>query len=139
MIGKILQEILNEKGIKVSELSRLINVSDQTLYSIIKRDNMKIDFEILLKICSALNVDIERFYCDYVEERGNNKKIFDLTDEEIEIIKQYRNKPELRHAVGVLLGVSNSTEPRPLDEVSKDISRELSQITGAIAKNTASK
>ena len=55
MIGKILQDILDEKNIKVSELSRMINVSDQTLYSIIKRNNMKIDFEVLLKICSVLN------------------------------------------------------------------------------------
>ena len=66
MIGKILQDILNEKNIKVSELSRMIDVSDQTLYSIIKRNNMKIDFEVLLKICSVLNVDVERFYADYL-------------------------------------------------------------------------
>ena len=49
MIGKTLQKLLDEKDINVNELSKMINVSNQTLYSIIKRDNMKIDFEILLK------------------------------------------------------------------------------------------
>ena len=33
----------------------------QTLYSIIRRDNMKIDFELLLRICDALHVPLETF------------------------------------------------------------------------------
>lgn len=67
MIGKTLQALLDEKDINVNELSKMINVSNQTLYSIIKRDNMKIDFEVLLKICKALNVSVEYFYADYVQ------------------------------------------------------------------------
>lgn len=65
MIGKTLQNLLDEKNINVNELSKMIGVSNQTLYSIIKRDNMKIDFEVLLKICRALNVSVEYFYKDY--------------------------------------------------------------------------
>lgn len=67
MIGKTLQTLLDEKDMNVNELSKMINVSNQTLYSIIKRDNMKIDFEVLLKICKALNVSVEYFYADYIQ------------------------------------------------------------------------
>lgn len=79
MIGKTLQTLLDEKDINVNELSKMINVSNQTLYSIIKRDNMKIDFEVLLKICKALNVSVEYFYADYIEvNESNNDKQIDL-------------------------------------------------------------
>lgn len=68
MIGSTLQAVLNEKKTNVNELAKAIDVSPQTLYSIIKRDNMKIDFEILLKICEALDVPAERFYNDYLDK-----------------------------------------------------------------------
>ncbi len=71
MIGKTLQDILDEKNTNVNELSKLINVSNQTLYSIIKRDNMKVDLDVLIKICNALDVNIERFYSDYISSNGN--------------------------------------------------------------------
>lgn len=45
----------------VSELARRTDVSAQTLYSIIRRDNMKVDFDLLLRICDVLNVPIEAF------------------------------------------------------------------------------
>ena len=51
MIGSTLKELLARRGMRVGELSRLIGVPAQTLYSIIKRDNMKIDFDVLLRIC----------------------------------------------------------------------------------------
>ena len=70
MIGKTLDRILKEKGTNVNELAKNIGVSNQTLYSIIKRDNMKIDFELLLKICNELNVNVEKFYDDYIDSKS---------------------------------------------------------------------
>ena len=61
MIGSTLKELLANRGMRVVELSRLIDVPAQTLYSIIKRDNMKIDFDVLLRICRALNAPVELF------------------------------------------------------------------------------
>lgn len=61
MIGSILKEQLSLRGMRVGELSRIIDVPAQTLYSIIKRDNMKIDFDVLLRICRALDVPVELF------------------------------------------------------------------------------
>lgn len=89
MIGKTLQKLLDEKDINVNELSKMINVSNQTLYSIIKRDNMKIDFEILLKICKALNVSVDYFYSDYAGIINNAKPTDnDRLNEFIELCSQ---------------------------------------------------
>ena len=62
MIGTTLKRLLQERNMNVNELSRRTGISAQTLYSIIKRDNMKIDFEVLLKLCDALSVPVEAFY-----------------------------------------------------------------------------
>lgn len=56
MIGTTLQQLITEKGTNVNELAKKIKISPQTLYSIIKRDNMKIDFDVLLRICDALGL-----------------------------------------------------------------------------------
>lgn len=62
MIGSVLKQLLTQRGMSVSELSRRAGVSSQTLYSLIKRDNMKADFDVLLKICRALDAPVSVFY-----------------------------------------------------------------------------
>lgn len=84
-IGAILQELLQEKNIKPAELSRVINVPASTIYSIIKRDNMKVDIDILIKISDALGVPAEYFY----DKRTTNKSN-DFSLDEKELIKKYR-------------------------------------------------
>ena len=61
MIGSTLKELLTRRDISVGELSRRIDVPAQTLYSIIRRDNMTIDFGTLLRICDVLNVPVDVF------------------------------------------------------------------------------
>ncbi len=61
MIGSVLKALLDERGMRVGELSRAADVPAQTLYSIIKRDSNKIDFDVLLRICRELKVPMELF------------------------------------------------------------------------------
>ena len=61
MIGSTLKQLLAERRMAVGELSRRVGVPAQTLYSIIRRDNMKIDFDVLLRICGALDVPVDVF------------------------------------------------------------------------------
>ena len=61
MIGNTLKRLLAERRMPVPELAANIDVPAQTLYSIIRRDNMKIDFDVLLRICDALNVPVDVF------------------------------------------------------------------------------
>ena len=53
MRGSMLKEILQEQGISISELARRLNVSAQTLYSMVKRDNQKVDFDMMMHISSC--------------------------------------------------------------------------------------
>lgn len=83
MRGSMLKEILVEQGTNVSELARRLNVSPQTLYSMVKRDNQKVDFDLMMRICSELKVPVERM-CENVE-------IPELPDtEEWQLIQRYR-------------------------------------------------
>lgn len=102
MIGKTLQDILDEKDTNANELSKMIGVSCQTIYSIIKRDNMKIDFEVLLKICKALNVSVERFYSDYCDY---SEAAYLLSPHEKELVSAYREHPDMQKSVDKLLGI----------------------------------
>ena len=72
-IGKILSDVLKERNTTVTDLARNINVAPTTIYSIIERDNMKIDISVLIKICKSLDVDIEMFYKDYLDNDDSDK------------------------------------------------------------------
>ena len=60
MRGSTLKKILSEQGISISELARRLNVPSQTLYSMVKRDNQKVDFDLMMHICAELDVPVER-------------------------------------------------------------------------------
>lgn len=61
MIGSALKELLSERRMAVGDLARRVGVPAQTLYSLIRRDNMKVDFEVLLRICEVLEVPLNAF------------------------------------------------------------------------------
>ena len=108
MIGKTLQLILKEKKITVGELSRRTGVSDQTLYSIIRRNNMKVGFDVLLKVCAALDVRVERFYEEYLLEEGMSLPLREpppLTDHLRTVLQAYEQQPSLQYAVDRILGL----------------------------------
>lgn len=125
MIGKTLDRILKEKGTNVNELAKNIGVSNQTLYSIIKRDNMKIDFELLLKICNELNVNVEKFYDDYIDAKS--QQIL-LTDEEQQLILAYRANPNMQEAVKKLLDIDVSEKTIPTLVAARSSDNEPMQI-----------
>ncbi len=102
MIGEVLKQVLDEKNVTVSQLAELTGISNQTLYSIIKRNNMKIDLNDLLIICRSLGVSVERFYGDYIDSQ---KTLNTLTPHETKVLTAYREQPEMQHAVDKLLGV----------------------------------
>lgn len=83
MRGSTLKEIIDEQGINVSELARRLSVSPQTLYSMVKRDNQKVDFDLMIRICAELQVPVERM-CEDIE-------LPRLPDnDEWQLVQQYR-------------------------------------------------
>lgn len=102
-IGSKLDMLLKERNISPIELAREINVSPSTIYSIIQRDNKKIDIQVLFDMAHALGVDAEYFsdttYVSTIETLAAHHDNEDWTDaelEEIEAFKQFvlskRNK-----------------------------------------------
>lgn len=93
MIGTTLKRILDERALNVSELAREIQVSPQTLYSIIRRDNNKINFDLLLRICNALDVPLDVF-----RERGGAPQQL-VTVEERRLLRELRELDAHGHEV----------------------------------------
>ena len=67
-IGKILSDLLIEKQTNAKAVAEQAGVTPSTIYSIIKRDNSKVDIDTLIKICKVLDVSIERFYDEYYDK-----------------------------------------------------------------------
>ena len=74
-IGKILQGLLKDMNIKVNDFAYKIDVSPQTIYSLIQRDKNHIDIELLYKIVNELNVPISYFIGQELKEKYYNHKL----------------------------------------------------------------
>lgn len=97
MRGSMLKEILSERKMTVSTLARRLGIPQQTLYSMVKRDNQKVDFDLMLRICSELEIPVERL-CEDVE-------LSRMPDSgEWELIYRYRRLDDLgRELVGMVM------------------------------------
>lgn len=92
-IGVILKQLIDEKSTNVNELAEKVEVSPQTLYSIIKRDNMKADLDVLFRICETLGVDINIFYAEYQQEFKSSKQP-ELSSTEQTLLENFRELNE---------------------------------------------
>ena len=88
MRGSTLKRILVEQDVSVSELARRLDLSPQTLYSMVKRDSQKVDFDLMLRICRELSVPVERFS----EEAGELPNMPD--GREWGLVRHYRRLDE---------------------------------------------
>ena len=90
-IGNKLSDLLKKNDMTVTELSRRVNVAPTTIYSIIQRNNKKVDIDVLLDIADVLGVDAEYF-------RDTEKPITvaahkdgeNFTPEELQKIEEYK-------------------------------------------------
>ena len=60
-IGSRLKQILDERQMNVSQLSREAGIPAQTLYAMIKRDSNKADMDIMARLLEALDLDLLEF------------------------------------------------------------------------------
>lgn len=83
---KVLSELLKENNTNANEIAKVENVSPNTLYSIIRRDNMKVDVDVLIRVAESLGVTAEYFYA----RRTYPFKSCDYSLTKQEILKKYR-------------------------------------------------
>lgn len=89
-IGNKLDELLKKQNMTVTELARRVGVAPTTIYSIIQRNNKKVDIDVLLNIADILGVDADYF-------RDSEKPVtiaahFDgneFTEEELDEIRNF--------------------------------------------------
>lgn len=89
-IGKKLEQLLEANNMNANELARKINVSPQTIYSMIKRDSKKADIEVLLKIADIFGVDAEYFVYEHKSPvLAAHFSGDEYTEDELDEIKQF--------------------------------------------------
>lgn len=64
--GKIIKQILKEKGLKISWLAEQLNLSNSTLCSRLKGD-LKVDFT--LQICSKIDISLDDLCARYLNQK----------------------------------------------------------------------
>lgn len=90
-IGNKLDDLLTERGMTVTELSRRVGVAPTTIYSIIQRNNKKVDIDVLIKIARTLGVNTE-YFGDVDEQPSTIAAHFDgddFTEDELDEIRQF--------------------------------------------------
>ena len=90
-IGNKLDTLLKERNMSASELARKVGVAPTTIYSIIQRNNKKVDIDVLLNISDVLGVDVD-YFRDTPKKPHTIAAHFDgdeFTEEQIERIKAF--------------------------------------------------
>lgn len=84
-LGTNLKEILKQKNMTIKDLSKKSGVSVNTLYSITKRDGRMARFDIIKKICEALEIEESELLGfdvqpeDYKEENSrSNLRVYEV-------------------------------------------------------------
>lgn len=113
-VGKKLGEIIAQSGLTQKEIADIAGINPQTLNNIIVRDSARADIQILLRICRVLNVNVEIFSDDAIEEfyadHPNSKfNHIVLSQHEKKLIFAYRQNTKMRSAVDTLLGIADET------------------------------
>ena len=125
-IGKRLEELINYRNTNVNRVAREAGISPQTIYGIIKRDNTKVDINILMALAKELNVtldffsggplnvdevDVETFVSRYRQLDAHGKKVVQsLIMFELERIEEEKAEYSLLYSVEKLKKRSSETK-----------------------------
>ena len=69
-IGTRLKALIDYRGTNVNKIAKETNISPQTIYGIIKRDNTKVDIDILEALAKELNVTLDFFATGETDEKS---------------------------------------------------------------------
>ena len=96
-IGTKLEKLLKEKKTNVNQLSKRINVTPSTLYSIINRNNTKVEIDVLIAVANALDVPVEYFGDNYNYETKDYS--FLKSDEKVLLEKYHNLNPQDKETI----------------------------------------
>lgn len=99
---EILENIMEEKSLKVSDVARLSGLADSTIRSILTRKSKSVALEVAFKLSKGLNVSIEQLNGEPVETT------IKLNDTEKKLIVSYRNNLDMQPAINKLLDINSN-------------------------------
>jgi transcriptional regulator with XRE-family HTH domain len=107
-IGAKLALLIDKRGRKVTDVAKATGVPQSTIYSIIERNNTKVDLQTLQLICDELCVTLDYFLDKPDREEEGNKEIDDY-------INALHNRPELR----MLFSMSSKATKEQIEQTVK--------------------
>ncbi len=99
-IGNRIRKYRKEKGLNQKQLAELIHVSNGRISNWEQGINRP-DADILAELCRVLDVSPSLLL-------GVTLSSEELNDDERNVIRAYRNKPDLQKSVKILLGIENN-------------------------------
>ena len=123
---EILQNIMNERNLKVSDISKMTDIPDSTLRSIINRKNKTVALDVAFKISKGLNIPIEKLND---ENTFSNENINQLNNK-LNKLNYYFNK---LNSVGQEKAIERVEE---LAQISKYTNSNIEFIESAMKKDT---
>lgn len=109
---EILQDIMNEKNLKVADVAKLCGLSDSTVRSVFSRKQKTVALDVAFKLSDGLNVSLRVLNGDVSLLSMDNNLII-LSDMEKELIKAYRNHPEHKQTIDKILDIEESKPNKP--------------------------
>lgn len=109
MIGDRIRQRREELGLSATELAKMVGVGKSTI-SNYESNRSAPNETTLFKLFVALKCDANYLYSDYIEDIVASKKVTQalVTKEELQVITEYRKKPNMQNAVKTLLGLVDS-------------------------------
>lgn len=97
--------LMEEKGITVTELARMVGTRQSTIASMITRDSSRVSINLLIDIAHALGTTVD----DLLSESDKTAQLY-LSAEELRVVKAYRSaSSDTKSAVCAVLGVQRET------------------------------
>ena len=116
----VLQEIMDEKGLNIAEVSRLCDLPDSTVRGIITRKQKSIALKVAFKLSKGLNVTLERLNGEESKKAESNQ--IQLSADANKLLTSYESADfKTKNNVRFLLGL-------PL--LKEEITTELTPYTG---------
>lgn len=119
-----LKNTIKKKYGSVRAFAQSVNMPYSTIDNIFKRGIMGVSIQVVLKICSELNIDVEKIQEDKLCYKKNNPNISNnLSDLESKLLTAYRNHPEMQPAINKMLDI----QTKQSNSIGEDIANELKQ------------
>lgn len=96
--------LISSSGHNIKSFAASIELPYTTLLGMLNRGLDGASVQNVIRVCKGLSITVEDL--EHIEDEKTAPIPFYVTDHEKNVLTNYRNNPDLQHAVNVLLGVN---------------------------------